>query len=157
MRRPLETVLLWPRVRLTQKVPLVEAEELVTRYANEPRYQPILVKSATRVTRHSYFYFSEDEVHLWNLLQAILSDVYSVSLRTKLSLRRLLNDVYGDSLIFKEFDRKIEFLFEISRDLKDLALKVEKIAESTKNYSVEIGDALGIKLPGTSVDLQSRA
>jgi hypothetical protein len=52
---------------------------------------------------------------------------------------------------------KIEFLFDISKDLKDLALKVEKMAESTKNYSIEIGEALGIKLPSTSVDLQSRA
>jgi hypothetical protein len=157
MRRPLETVLLWPRVRLTQKVPLIEAEELVTRYADEPEYQPILVKSATRVTEHSYFYFREDEAHLWNLLRAIVSNMYSVSLRTKLNLRRLLNDAYGDSLIFKEFDRKIEFLFDISKDLKDLTLKVEKIAESTKNYSIEIGEVLGIKLPSTSIDLQGRA
>jgi len=157
MRRPLETVLLWPRVRLTQKVPLIEAEELVTKYADKPEYQPVLVKSATRVAQHSYFYFREDEALLWNLLQAIISNMYSISLRTRLNLRRLLNDAYGDSLVFKEFDRKIEFLFDISKDLKDLALKVEKIAESSKNYSIEIGEALGIKLPSTSVDLQSRA
>jgi len=142
--------LVWPpRVRLTQKVPLVETEKLVVRFAEKPEYQPILVANTKRVAQHSYYSFCEDEIILWNLLHAIISDMYTVSLRTQLYLRRLLNDTYGDSLIFKEFERKIEFLMEISKELKDLSRKVERVADTTKNYSLEIGQELGIKLPNT--------
>ena len=154
MRRPLETVLFWPRVRLTRKVPVVEAEELVVRYAGKPEYQPLLVRNATRVAQHSYHFFHEDQAFLWYLLQAVLSDLYSISLRAKLNLRRLLNETYGDSMIFKEFDQRIQFLLEISEALKDLMQKVEKIAESTENYSIEIGKELGIRLPSIFIDLQ---
>lgn len=152
MRRPLETVMVWPpRVRLTQKIPIVETEELVMRFAEKPDYQPILVANTKSVAQQSYYSFCEDEIILRNLLRAIISDMYTVSLRAQLYLRRLLNDTYGDSLVFKEFEDKIQFLMEISKELEVLSKKVEQVANTTKDYSLEIGEELGIKLPRTLI------
>jgi len=117
----------------------------------------MLLANAKRVAEHSYNFFCEDEIILWNLVRALVSDTYTVSLRTQLYLRRLLGDTYGDSLAFKNFEKKIEFLSDTSEALRDLLGRVEQLADTTQNYSLEIGQQLGIRVPCTLTSPRTKA
>jgi hypothetical protein len=70
MPRPIETVLALPRVRLFNRVPILETEELVRRFIDRMDYRQRLVRDATEVCNGSAHQFSSDDSALSSLLTA---------------------------------------------------------------------------------------
>src|SRR4030067_509138 len=108
MPRPTEPLLSLPRVRLANRVPILETETLVRRLVDRTEYQPKLVKNAFEVSRGSAHPFSMDDQGLSKLLEEINSAEYIVTKRSKKEMEEMLNDIYADGFVFKEFENEIE-------------------------------------------------
>lgn len=147
MRIPLETILTLPRVKLTRRVPIIEAEKLVKFYVDKPRYHSMLLKHTKKVTGQSYVYFCDDETSLLGLMAAVNSKDYAVSVKSQVVLSDLLTDVYDDSLTFKNFEENIEPLIDISSDLEEMTSLTDQKAYSTRRYAKDLGDLIGVKVP----------
>ncbi|MGA2971699.1 MAG: hypothetical protein ABSE39_03625 [Candidatus Bathyarchaeia archaeon] len=79
MPRPIETLLSLPRVRLIDRVPILETEKYVRRFMGQPAYRPKLVKQAMKVSERSAQQFSLDDMGLAMLLEEVDSAEYVVT------------------------------------------------------------------------------
>jgi len=147
MPRPLETLLSLPRVRLANRVPILETETLVRRLVDRTEYQPKLVKNAFEVSRGSAHQFSMDDQGLSALLKEINSAEYIVTKRSKKAMEEMLNGIYGDGFVFKEFENEIEPLCQISQALRQVSKLADTLADKTKEESIDVARALMIDLP----------
>ena len=147
MPRPLETLLSLPRVRLANRVPILETETLVRRLVDRTEYQPKLVKNAFEVSRGSAHQFSMDDQGLSTLLKEINSAEYIVTKRSKKVMEEMLNGIYGDGFVFKEFEKEIEPLCQISQALRQVSKLADTLADKTKEESIDVARALMIDLP----------
>ncbi len=147
MPRPLETILSLPRVRLVSKVPVVETERLVQLYVDKPRFRPTLIQHATDVARGSYFQFSRDEASLRHVITVVNTNRYVVTRKSRLAMSDLVNDVYGDGVIYKRFDRTIEPLIESSEILWKVSELAESKADSAAEQSLDVARLLGLSIP----------
>ena len=147
MPRPLETLLSLPRVRLANRVPILETETLVRRLLDRTEYQPKLVKNAFEVSRGSAHQFSMDDQGLSALLKEINSAEYIVTKRSKKVMEEMLNGIYGDGFVFKEFENEIEPLCQISQALRQVSKLADTLADKTKEESIDVARALMIDLP----------
>jgi hypothetical protein len=147
MPRPLESLLSLPRLRLANRVPILEAERLVKQFVDLPEYQPKLVKNAFEVSRSSANQFSMDDDGLTTLLEEIGSAKYVVTKRSKKVMEEMLNGIYGDGFVFKEFENEIEPLCQISQSLRQVSKLADSLADKTKEESIDVARALMIDLP----------
>jgi hypothetical protein len=147
MPRPLETLLSLPRVRLANRVPILETETLVRRLVDRTEYQPKLIKNAFEVSRGSAHIFSKDDQGLSTLLKEINSAEYIVTKRSKKVMEEMLNGIYGDGFVFKEFENEIEPLCQISQPLRQVSKLADSLADKTKEESIDVARALMIDLP----------
>lgn len=147
MPRPIETLLSLPRVRLINRVPILETERMIQRFMGQPDYRPKLAKSALRVSEGSAQQFSLDDKGLSILLEEINTAEYIVTKRSKTIMEEMLKGICGDGLIFKDFESHIEPLYEVSQDLQHVSQLADRLADKTKEESFDVARALLIQLP----------
>jgi hypothetical protein len=147
MPRPIESLLSLPRVRLFDRVPILETESLVRRYIDRPDYQPKLVKPALEVSRASAQQFSSDDEGLSALLKEISSAEYVVNKRSRKVMEEMLNGICDDGFLFKEFEGQIQPLCQLSHDLLRVSRLANSLADKTKEESIDVARALMIDLP----------
>lgn len=155
MRRPIETLLSIRRVRLFDRVPIFETERLVRLFANRINYQRKLVKDATAVSEGSARQFSEDDRGLSTLIEELESREYVVTKRSRRIMEEMLSGMYGDGLIFKDFETEIEPLYPLSSDLRRASQLADQLADKTKEETFDVARALLIDLPKRNPDQTS--
>jgi hypothetical protein len=156
MPRPIETLLSLPRVRLIDRVPILETEEYVKRFMNRSEYRLKLVQQALKVSEGSANQFSSDDHGLSTLLSEIDSAEYVVTRRSKKVLEAMLNGVCADGSIFKDFERNIDPLCKISSPLREVSKLAESLADRAKEESLDLARALLIDLPTQASDPRLR-
>ena len=147
MPRPIESLLSLPRVRLFDRVPILETERLVRRYVDRPDYQPKLIKPTLEVSRASAQQFSSDDEGLSALLKEISSAEYIVNKRSRKVMEEMLNGICDDGFLFKEFEGYIQPLCQLSHDLLRVSRLANSLADKTKEESLDVARALMIDLP----------
>lgn len=147
MPRPIESLLSLPRVRLFNRVPILETERLVRRYIGLPDYQSKLVKPAMEVSQASAQQFSSDDEGLSALLNEIGSAEYIVTKRSKETMEEMLSGICEDGLLFKEFEGQIQPLCQLSHNLLRVSKLADSLADKTKEESIDVARALMIHLP----------
>jgi len=147
MPRPIESLLSLPRVRLFDRVPILETENFVKRFMGQPGYQTKLVKSALEVSEGSARQFSSDDEGLSALLKEIGSAEYIVTKRSRTVMEEMLSGIYNDGFLFKEFEGHIEPLCELSHKLLQTSKLADSLADMTKEESIDVARALMIDLP----------
>jgi hypothetical protein len=147
MPRPIETILSLPRVRLFNRVPILETEQLVHRFIDRIDYRQRLVREATEVSNGSAQQFSSDDSALSSLLEQLDSTSYIVTKRSRNVLEHMLKGICGDGSIFKGFEQEIKPLIEISQLLRQVSQLADSLADRTKEESMDVARALMIQLP----------
>jgi hypothetical protein len=147
MPRPIETLLTLPRVRLANRVPIHETETLIRQLAEREEFQRKLTERAFEVSRGSAKQFSRDDRDLSTLLHEISTAEYIVTRRSKTALGDMLNGIYRDGFVFKEFEHQIEPLCDLSRPLREVSKLADDLADRTKEESIDLARALLIDLP----------
>jgi hypothetical protein len=147
LSRPIETLLSFPRVRLIDRVPIVETQEYIRRLVHRIEYQQKLIKQAISVSNGTARQFSADDEGLSTLLQEMGSAAYVVTQRSKRVMGNMLNGICADGRIFKEFEKDIQPLSNISPPLRDASTLADQLADKTKEESLDLARALLINLP----------
>jgi hypothetical protein len=147
MPRPIETLLSLPRVRLIDRVPILETEEYVKRFMHQSEYRPRLVNRALQVSEASAQQFSTDDKGLSTLLKELDSAEYTVTGRSKIAMEEMLNGICADGGIFKGFEQDIETLYEASPTLRDVTKLADNLADRTREESLDVARALLIGIP----------
>ena len=147
MPRPLETLLSLPRVRLIDRVPVVETEQYLKRFMNQPVHRPKLVKQALQVSEGSAQQFSTDDKGLSMLLEEVDSAEYVVTKRSKSMMEKMLNGICADGRIFKDFEQEIEPLYDASPRLRGVTKLADGLVDRTKEESIDLARALAINMP----------
>ena len=147
MPRPIETLLSLPRLRLADRVPILETGKLVRQLRDRTEYRTKLVKNAFEVSRSSAHQFSMDDEGLSTLLEEINSVEYIVTKRSKRVMEQMLNGIYGDGYVFKQFEHEIEPLCQISQPLRQVSKLADSLVDKTKEESIDVARALMIDLP----------
>lgn len=152
MPKPIETILSLPRVRLFNRIPILETEELVRRFIDQIDHRPTLVRDAMEVSNGSARQFSADDGALSSLLEELNSAEYIVTKRSKMVLEQMLRGICGDGTIFKDFEREIKPLFDISQPLRQVSKLADRLADKTKEESLDVTRNLMIELPTRADD-----
>jgi hypothetical protein len=147
MPRPIETLLSLPRVRLIDRIPIIETEGYLKRFMNQTEYRPRLVNRALQVSEGSARQFSTDDRELSSLLNEIDSAEYVVTRRSKLAMEEMLNGICADGSIFKGFEHEIEPLCEVSPHLQGITKIADNLADKIKEQSLDLARALLIDMP----------
>jgi hypothetical protein len=147
LARPIESLLSFARVRLIDKVPILETQQYVRRFVKQAEYHPKLVKQALRVSSSCARQFSDDDEGLSALLHEIHSAEYVVTKRSKPVMEEMLNGICADGRIFKGFEDSIQQLCEISTPLRDASTLADSLADKAKEESIDIARALLLPLP----------
>jgi len=147
LARPIETLLSFARVRLIDRVPILEAQQYVRCFVEHAEYRPKLVKQALRVSNGCVRQFSDDDEGLSVLLHEIHSAEYVVTKRSKPVMEEMLNGICADGRIFKGFEASIQPLCEISTPLRDTSTLADSLADKAKEESLDITRALLLHLP----------
>jgi hypothetical protein len=145
--RPIETLLSFPRVRLIDRVPILETQQYVTRFVEHTKYRPRLIKEALRVSKGSARQFSADDEGLSTLLYEIDSAEYVVTRSSKRVMEEMLNGICADGRIFKGFEESIQPLCEISPPLRQASTLADSLADKAKEESLDVARALLLHLP----------
>lgn len=156
MPRPIESLLSLPRVRLIDRVPILETEEYVKRLMKRTEYHAKLVQRAFQVSERSAQQFASDDHGLCTLLAELDSADYVVTKRSKSILEAMLSGICADGSIFKEFEQDFNPLFEMSRSLREVSKLAGSLADRTKEESLDVARALLIDLPTQARDLRLR-
>lgn len=152
MPRPIETLLSLPRVRLIDRVPILETERYVRHFMERAEYRPKLVKQALQVSKGSARQFSTDDEGLSTLLEEIDSAEYIVTKRSKKIMEDMLNGICADGRIFKEFEGEIDPLCDIWPPLREISKLADGLADKAKEESLDVARALLIDLPSLARD-----
>jgi hypothetical protein len=147
MPRPIETLLSLPRVRLIDRVPILETEKYVRHFMDRAEYRPQLVKQALQISKGSAQQFSTDDEGLSTLLEEIDSAEYIVTKRSKRIMEEMLNGICADGFIFKEFEGEIDPLYDLSRPLREVSRLADGLADKAKEQSLDVARSLLIDLP----------
>jgi len=147
MPRPIETLLSLSRVRLIDRVPILETKEYVRRFMNHSEYAPKLISGALQVSEGSAKQFSADDKGLSALLEKIDSAEYIVTRRSKGVMEGMLNGICDDGRIYKDFEQEIEPLCDASPPLRYVSKVADNLAYKTKEGSLDLARALLIDLP----------
>jgi hypothetical protein len=147
MPRPIETLLSLPRVRLIDRVPILETEKYVHHFITRTDYRPKLVRRSLEVTKSSAKQFSEDDHGLSALLTELDSAEYIVTKRSKTVMENMLRGICADGAVFKGFEEKIQPLCEISQPLRAASGLAGSLADRAKEESLDVARALLIDLP----------
>jgi hypothetical protein len=147
MPRPIETLLSLPRVRLIDRVPILETEKYVRHFITRTEYTPKLVRRSLEVTQSSAKQFSADDHGLSALLAQLDSAEYIVTKRSKRVMENMLRDICADGAVFKGFEEKIQPLCNISQPLREVSGLADSLADKTKEESMDVARALLIELP----------
>ena len=147
MPRPLETLLSFPRVRLIDRVPILETQQYVKRFVERAEYQPKLIQQALKVSNGSAQQFSTDDEGLSTLLDEVAITEYIVTDRSRRAVEEMLNGICADGRVFKEFESYIRPLCEISRNLRDVSTLADSLADRAKEESMDVARALLIPPP----------
>jgi len=67
----------------------------------------------------------------------------------------MLRGICGDGTIFKDFEREIKPLFDISQSLRQISQLADRLVDKTKEESVDVARNLMIELP-TRADARSK-
>lgn len=145
--RPIETLLSLPRVRLIDRVPILETEQYVRRFVERSEYHTKLVRQALKVSDGSARQFSSDDEGLATLLHEVDSAEYIVTQRSKRVMEDMLNGICADGRIFKEFENSIGPLCKVSPPLRQSSNLADTLANKTKEESLDLARALLIRLP----------
>ena len=154
MPRPIETLLSLPRVRLINRVPILETEKYVKRFMVHPAYRPKLVKHAMNISERSAQQFSVDDRGLRRLLEEIDLGEYVVTKRSKRTMEEMLNGICADGLVFKEFEAEIDPLCEISPPLRQVSKIADGLADKAKEETIDVARVLLIDLPTLTSQLR---
>ncbi|MGQ9543723.1 MAG: hypothetical protein ACUVTM_06545 [Candidatus Bathyarchaeia archaeon] len=144
--KPLEIILGLSRVRLPQRIPIVETAELLELHHDNPKLQHALLRHAENVTKNSYWQFSSDEVFLTCIGEALLSNEYLVTASTRVRLSRLVNDVCGDKLIYNGFQQAMRPLFKVSESLEELSIATRLKAGSADRKARDVAGYVGVEV-----------
>jgi len=147
MPRPIETLLSLPRVRLIDRVPILETKQYLKRFMGHFEYKPKLVNRALQVSKGSAQQFSTDDEGLSTLLEEVDSAEYIVTRRSKKVLEEMLNGICADGCIFKGFEREIETLYDASPDLRGVAKLANDLADKAREESLDLARVLLIEMP----------
>jgi hypothetical protein len=147
LARPIETLLSFARVRLIDRVPILETQQYVRRFVEQAKYRPKLVKQALRVSNGCVRQFSDDDEGLSALLHEIHSAEYVVTKRSKPVMEEMLNGICADGRIFKGFEDSIQPLCDISTPLRETSTLADSLADKAKEESLDIARALLLHLP----------
>jgi hypothetical protein len=147
MPRPIETLLSLTRVRLIDRVPILETEEYLRHFMNNSEYTPKLINHALQVSKGSAYQFSADDKGLSALLEEIDSAEYIVTRRSKGVMEEMLNGICADGRIYKGFEQEIEPLCDASPPLRYVSKLADNLADKTKEESIDLARALLIDLP----------
>jgi len=147
MARPIETLLSLPRVRLIDRVPVIETEEYVRRFIHKIDTQPKLVQRSLQVSTESAKQFSTDDIGLSTLLSEFNSTQYVVTRNSKRVMEGMLNEICADGQVFKGFEEEIQPLCEFSQSLREASRIADNLADRTKEESIDVARALMIDLP----------
>ena len=147
MQRPIETLLSLPRVRLIDRVPIIETAEYLKRFMRQPEKSSKLVKSALQVSEASVQQFSTDDEGLSTLLEEVDSTEYVVTGRSKRMMEEMLNGICADGHIFKDFELEIEPLYDDSSILRKVAKLTDGLVDRTREESIDLARALAIRMP----------
>jgi hypothetical protein len=147
MPRPIETLLSLTRVRLVDRIPILETKEYVKRFMNHSEYAPKLIDRALHVSKGSAQQFSADDKGLSTLLEEIDSAEYIVTRRSKGVMEEMLNGICSDGRIYKGFEQEIEPLCDASPSLRYVSKVADNLADKTKEESMDLARALLIDLP----------
>jgi len=145
MPRPIEILLSLPRVRLIDRVPILETEGYLKRFMHQSNYRAKLVNQALQVSEASAQQFSADDKGLSALLEEIDSAEYTVTRRSK--MEEMLNGICADGRIFKGFEQEIETLYEASPTLRDITKLADDLVDKTREESIDVARALLINIP----------
>ena len=147
MPRPIETLLSLPRVRLIDRVPILETGKYVNRFMNRTEYRSKLVRRSLEVSKRSATQFSVDDQGLSALLGELDSAEYIVTKRSKTVMEHMLHDICADGTVFKGFEEKIRPLCNISQPLREVSDLANSLVDRTKEESMDVARALLIGLP----------
>ena len=147
MARPIETLLSLPRVRLIDRVPVIETEEYVRGFIHKIDTQPKLVQRSLQVSTESAKQFSTDDIGLSTLLSEFNSTQYVVTRNSKRVMEGMLNEICADGQVFKGFEEEIQPLCEFSQSLREASRIADNLADRTKEESIDVARALMINLP----------
>ena len=147
LARPIETLLSLPRVRLIDRVPIIETEAYVRRFIHRIETQPKLVRRALQVSSESAKQFSADNKGLWTLLAEFNCAEYVVTRNSRRVMEGMLSEICADGDIFKGFEEKIQPLCEISQPLREASRLADSLADRAKEESIDVARALMIELP----------
>lgn len=147
MARPIETLLSLPRVRLIDRVPVIETEGYVRRFIHRIERQPKLVQRSLQVSNESARQFSSDDRGLATLLDEFNCAEYVVTRNSKRIMESMLSEICADGDIFKGFEEEIKPLCNISRSLREASRLADSLADRTKEESIDVARALMIELP----------
>ena len=147
MPRPIETLLSLPRVRLIDRVPIIETEQYLKRFMSQSEYKPKLVKRALEISEGSAQQFSTDDKGLSVLLEEVDSAEYVVTRRSKSVMEEMLNGICADGHIFKKFEEEIEPLYDASPRLRGVTKLTDGLVDRTKEESIDLARALAINMP----------
>jgi hypothetical protein len=128
-------------------VPILEKENFIKHFIGQPGYQTKLVKSALEVSESSARQFSSDDEGLSTLLREISSAEYIVTKLSRKAMEEMLNGIYKDGFLFKDFEEHIEPLCELSQKLQRVSGLADSLADMTKEEFIDVARALMIDLP----------
>jgi hypothetical protein len=147
MPKPIETLLSLPRVRLVDRVPILETEDYVKRFMSHTEYAPKLINSALQVSKSAAQQFSADDQGLSAMLEKIDSAEYIVTRQSRGVMEELLNGICSDGRIYKGFEQEIEPLCDASPPLRYISKLADNLADKAKEESMDLARALLIDLP----------
>lgn len=156
MPRPIETLLSLPRVRLIDRVPILETEKYLRYFMQRDDYRPNLVRQAFHVSERSAKQFSLDDESLATLLDEIDSAEYVVTKRSRKIMEEMLNGICADGAVFKEFEEQIKSLCDISQPLREVSQLADGLADRATEESMDVARALLIPVPNRNVDARLR-
>jgi hypothetical protein len=148
--RPIDTILALSRVRLVNKVPVLETEQLVRLLIDRVEFRKTLVEHATGVTEGSYRQFESDDEALVTLADEIESARYCVTRHAQACLASLVRDIFGDGVIYKKFAANIRPLFEESDYLERISGLTARVVDSTHEHSLDVARLIGAPVPRVS-------
>lgn len=148
MKRPIETLLTLPRVKLERRIPISEFTRSLQFYSLD-----LILKYAREISERSKRIFYLDETVLSAILTGLIEG-YKVTLRSQVLLRELLTDVYHDARKFSVYEQKISPYRRIDIKLDFETSQALDKAEECKGYAEDIGDLMSMKIPAESPLIQ---
>jgi hypothetical protein len=146
-KQPLDVMIGLKRVRLVQRIGIVEARRLIEQKIDEPKYHPHLIKYSTQISCSSNLIFTNDEIGLAYVVEKLLSQQVVTTEKAGQALSDMLAGLYSDRDVFKTFEKTIKPFFDLSPYLEESTIAARMKADSAKKYGEKIEILSGIQVP----------